>query len=118
MYELPGGHIDYGENVIDGLKREIMEEFGMRTNIGDPFAVFTYLNELKGSHSVEIIYFATFIDPLRNIAFNPEDHSEFMWVSEDELHKVFTESKRENDPEIQAVKKGFVLLKGTSPAFG
>ena len=56
VYELPGGHIDFGEGVADGLKREISEEFGMRISIGDPFYVFTYINEIKGSHSVEIIY--------------------------------------------------------------
>jgi 8-oxo-dGTP pyrophosphatase MutT (NUDIX family) len=42
MYELPGGHIDFGENMITGLKREILEEFGMQATIGDPFFVFTY----------------------------------------------------------------------------
>lgn len=117
VYELPGGHIDYGEEVVDGLKREIMEEFGMKTTVGDPFAVFTYLNELKGSHSVEIIYFANFVDPIENITLNPEDHSGFEWIAEDELQKVFTENKRGDDPEMQAVKKGFSLLKGKSPAF-
>ncbi len=23
VYELPGGHIDFGENIVEGLKREI-----------------------------------------------------------------------------------------------
>ncbi len=117
VYELPGGHIDYGEDIILGLKREIMEEFGMQVTVGDPFATFTYLNEVKGSHSVEIIYFAKFTDPLENIAIHPEDHSQFEWIAEDELQKVFTENKRSDDPEMQAVKKGFSLLKGELSAF-
>jgi 8-oxo-dGTP pyrophosphatase MutT (NUDIX family) len=50
VYELPGGHIDFGENMITGLKREVLEEFGMQATIGDPFFVFTYTNEVKGSH--------------------------------------------------------------------
>jgi 8-oxo-dGTP pyrophosphatase MutT (NUDIX family) len=29
VYELPGGHIEFGEDMLAGLKREIMEEFGM-----------------------------------------------------------------------------------------
>ncbi len=47
VYELPGGHIDYGEDIIAGLKREIMEEMGIKIRVGDPFAAFTYLNEIK-----------------------------------------------------------------------
>ena len=37
VYELPGGHIDFGEDPITGLKREIDEEFGMEVEVGDPF---------------------------------------------------------------------------------
>lgn len=29
VYELPGVHIDFGEEPVSGLKREIYEEFGM-----------------------------------------------------------------------------------------
>ena len=60
VYELPGGHIDFGEDAVVGLKREIDEELGMKVEVGDPFFVFTYTNEVKGSHSIEVIYFAHF----------------------------------------------------------
>lgn len=112
VYEIPGGHIDYGENMVEGLKREIMEEFGMRISVGDPFASFTYMNEVKGSHSIEVIYFAVFTDPIEKITIDPEDHSEFLWVAENELEKLCTESKRGDDPEILALHKGFALLRG------
>jgi 8-oxo-dGTP diphosphatase len=77
VYELPGGHIDYGEDIVEGLKREIMEEFGMTVSVGDPFAAFTYRNDVKGSHSVEVISFAEFTDPLDHIVIHQEDHSRF-----------------------------------------
>src|SRR5262249_16161268 len=64
VYELPGGHIDFGEDIVAGLKREIREEFGMEVSVGDAFAAFSYLNEVKGSHSAEIVYFAEFTDPI------------------------------------------------------
>src|SRR5690348_12130362 len=75
VYELPGGHIDFGEDMAIGLKREVMEEFGMQISVGDPFAVFTYTNDIKGSHSIEVIYFAKFEDDISNIHLNLEDHS-------------------------------------------
>lgn len=106
LFELPGGHIDFGEDIIEGLKREIMEELGIRINVGDPFAAFTYMNKVRGSHSVEVVYFATFEDPLANIRLNPEDHSEFKWISQDEIDGIGPIS----DAELQNVKKGFALL--------
>lgn len=117
VYELPGGHIDYGEDIVDGLKREIKEEFGMEIKVGDPFASFGYMNEVKGSHSIEVIYFATFVDPVENIKINPEDHSTYEWIDENSLEKIYTENKRGEDPEIKALRKGFALLAGTSPEF-
>lgn len=112
VYELPGGHIDYGEDIVAGLKREILEEMGMKISVGDPFAAFTYLNKVKGSHSIEVIYFAQFGDPIEKITIHSEDHSRFDWIAEDELPKIITANKRGDDPEILAIKRGFALLRG------
>jgi len=112
VYELPGGHIDYGEGMITGLKREIDEEFGVKVDVGDPFAVFTYTNEVKGSHSIEVIYFAKLIDKIEAITLHPEDHSEANWFAEDELGKAVSDAKGFDDIEFKAVKKGFALLRG------
>lgn len=110
VYELPGGHIDYGEDIVEGLKREIREEFSMEIKVGDPFAVFTYLNEIKGSHSIEVIYLANFLGDIENIKINPEDHSGYKWIAENELSEVMTANKKGDDPEIQAIAKGFKIL--------
>lgn len=47
----------------------------MTVSIGDAFAAFTYANEVKGSHSIEVVFFAKFTDPIENIEINAEDHS-------------------------------------------
>ena len=117
VYELPGGHIDFGEDVVTGLKREIQEEFGVSADIGDPFFVFTYTNEIKGSHSIEVIYFANFSDEQPEVTLNPEDHSAYGWFSQDELENATTDTKGLDDIEFQAINMGFDLLGGKSLRF-
>lgn len=67
VYELPGGHIEFGEPITEGLRREITEELGVDIMFGDPFAVFDGVNEVKGAHYVEIIYFAELTDEPRRM---------------------------------------------------
>ena len=112
VYELPGGHIDFGEELEVGLTREIKEEFGMNVTIGDVFGAFTYTNEVKGSHSVELIYFAQFTDPIGQITTHPDDHSGYVWAAENELVEVYSDQKGEDDIEFHYVKQGFALLNG------
>lgn len=87
IYELPGGHIDYGEEMV------------------------------KGSHSIEVIYFASFIDPLDNIKLNPDDHSEFIWITENEIDRITSVNKNKDDQEFIEIKRGFKLLDGEELIF-
>lgn len=113
VFELPGGHIDWGEDIVEGLKREIREEHGMGIKVGDPFAAFTYFNEIKGSHSVEVVFFATFEGLIENIRINPGDHSEFKWVSQDGIGDIGPIS----EAELGNVKRGLALLNGQKLSF-
>ena len=110
MFELPGGHIEAGEDIISGLKREIREELEMEIEVGEPFAVFIYTSGKFGP-SIEVVYFAKFVGDIQNIKLHPEDHSEYLWVAEDELARVYTENKQESDNEMMVVKNGFQKLR-------
>lgn len=116
-YELPGGHIDFGENLLDGLRREILEEFNVQIDVGDPFAAFDYTNKIKGSHSVEVVYFAQLVDPVEKIKLNSEDHSEFIWFDGEDYDEIIEAMGGENDPEFKNVQKGFGLLRGDTIHF-
>jgi len=117
IYEIPGGHIDFGESIVDGLKREIFEELEVNVSIGDPFFAFDYTNEVKGSHSAEIIYFATLKSSPESIVLHPEDHESALWISKDQLPTLYTENKGSDDLEFQAILRAFELLEGGSLHF-
>jgi 8-oxo-dGTP diphosphatase len=126
LYELPGGHIDFGEETVDGLKREIKEELGMTVAVGNVIDAFTYLNTVKGSHTIELIYFAKFIEPIEQITIQPEDHSRYEWFTEEEViarkaqmvpvdQAIHAEGTQ--DAEYQAIIRGFRLLSGQAIKF-
>lgn len=105
-FELIGGRMEFGEKIEDGLIREAMEELHIKIKVGQPFFAFTYLSENDTKYSVEIDYFAKMQNPDDEIIINPEDHSEYKWISEDEIDTYLPK----DDPETEAVKKGFQML--------
>lgn len=117
-FELPGGHVDFGEDMVVGLKREVLEELKINIEVGDPYYVFTYANNIKGSHSIEVVYFAHFIGSTESIQLDPEDHSETIWITEEEVNHIFvSKDKNIGDDEVKAIKRGFTLLRGESLQF-
>jgi ADP-ribose pyrophosphatase YjhB (NUDIX family) len=117
VYEILGGHIDFGEEIVAGLKREVREEIKKEIIVGDPFNVFTYMNEVKGAHAVEVAYFAEFVGALDDATLSPDDHMAAGWFSEDEF-KTFSVNREADDEELQVMHRGFALLRGESLRFG
>jgi len=105
-FELPGGHIEYREDIIEGLRREIREELSLEVIIGDPLFAFTYMNDSQHCHSIEVDYFVQFADPNPVIHLHPEDHSEYRWVTQAEAKELLGE----DDDEYKAIKRGFEIL--------
>jgi 8-oxo-dGTP diphosphatase len=114
IYELPGGHVEWGEEITTALKREIMEELGMKIKVGTAFYAFTYLKKAENIHSVEVIYLAQFTDDINKLKPKPKDHSEYIWVSKQELPKIASNNKYPLDPEIIAIQQSFSLLNKAS----
>lgn len=45
-WEVPGGRIQFGEEVDDHIKREVKEEVGLTVDVGQPFHVWQWHNNL------------------------------------------------------------------------
>lgn len=103
VWELPGGHIEFGEDIKAGLAREFKEEFGIDVIVGDAIHAFTYINRSKNTHSVEVDFLVKMKNQSQKICINPLDHSEYKFVDLQEALAFWPE----NDPERVAVQKGF-----------
>lgn len=87
-WEMPGGGTDNGEHPIIALQREIKEEVGLDVEVGKPLTVDDYFMEKEDEkiHRVEI-FFACLLKNNEPVVLSHE-HSEYKWVSKDELPKV------------------------------
>ena len=77
IWDIPGGRINFGEEPIDGLKREIYEETGLELDeikqILDASTIF--IDEER--HIVRITYLCTVKSSEVNIS---EEHTDMMWI--------------------------------------
>lgn len=85
-WSVPGGVLELGEKLHDGIRREVLEETGLEVEPQEVLEVFdSIFNDQQGRtqyHYVLIDYLCTVI---RGEACAGSDVSEVTWVSEDEL---------------------------------
>lgn len=84
-WEFPGGHLEDGETLKDGLKRELMEEIGYTEDFNP--IITHYFDEVKEKnneliHDLEIDFIVNVDKSKVNVKLS-EEHSDYKWVSKD-----------------------------------
>ncbi|MFA6494914.1 MAG: NUDIX hydrolase [Candidatus Paceibacterota bacterium] len=78
-YDFPGGKVEPGESLQEGLLRETKEECGLDVTIGEPFFIGEWRPEIKGE-KIQIfgVFFRCFPKTL-DILLGP-DHDDYQWI--------------------------------------
>lgn len=103
-YNLPGGHVEAGEDPKDALVREFFEETGLKIKVLAPYHTYSYITDDKSKHYIEIGYFVELDDDIKNLKLN-EEHDSFEWITADDLLKL-----QISPEEAGVVKAGFKVV--------
>jgi 8-oxo-dGTP diphosphatase len=95
-WEFPGGKLEPGETPEEGLKRELAEEFGVKTSIGDFIGSFPYQS---ARISLELLVFRAVV---LGGNIHLKEHEEVRWVLPEEMREAsFSEPDR---PAVRRLK--------------
>jgi ADP-ribose pyrophosphatase YjhB (NUDIX family) len=93
-WSFPGGIIEEGEGVLDGVKREVLEETGITVEVGELFCVTSNTCKYPGYNGVKVVPTKVMLDFVcRATGGAPrpsEENSQTAWCPLDEAQKRIT----------------------------
>jgi ADP-ribose pyrophosphatase YjhB (NUDIX family) len=106
-WSVPGGVLELGEKLRDGIRREVLEETGLEVEPGDVLDVFdSIFRDEQGRTQYHYVLIDYLCRLLLGEAKAGSDVSEVRWVQEDELAAMGLRGSIE-----QVVRKGFRRVK-------
>jgi 8-oxo-dGTP diphosphatase len=88
IWELPGGRMDFGENVEQAFRREMREEIGFqKVKMGGLINTWSFTSIREGvNHHFMMFDFEIFTDESKiELSF---EHTEYKWVREDDFENM------------------------------
>jgi 8-oxo-dGTP diphosphatase len=91
FYAFPGGHLDFGEDPQECIRRELIEELGVEPHIGRLLYVYTFMTK-DGVQSVEFFFniengmeYLTHEGKIKSHAY---EIAEVVWVTPTEVRHI------------------------------
>ena len=84
-WNFPAGHLEYGENIIDGAVREAYEETGYKVKIVGLLGIHNYLSRSK-NHCIRFNFIGEIIDG--EAKFDGKEIIDVKWISLDDIKNM------------------------------
>lgn len=84
-WDLPGGRLEFGEDLRAGMLREVREEANLRIK---PQGIISHYNLHWPKRNIQILqltFQARYVSGA--IRLNPEEHSEYVWIQKKDFKK-------------------------------
>jgi 8-oxo-dGTP diphosphatase len=82
LWELPGGKINHGEDLVEALRREVQEEIGLVIEIGRPFKTWHFFKDPFWVTGVTFL--CDYVSG--NVRLSPE-HAAHVWIEAGDFGK-------------------------------
>lgn len=83
-WDIPGGRINPGKPLLENLRREVLEETGLKLESEPKLIAAQDILRIEGRHVVRL----TFLGKAEGIPKLNEDSTEFIWASRGELEQL------------------------------
>ena len=95
LWEFPGGSVEFGETLVEALKREMREEYGIEIAVGELLDVVDHILPEEGQHWVSPTFVCSIVSGQPQIR-EPEKCSAIGWFLPDQAPDDLTLITREN----------------------
>jgi len=85
FWDIPGGTIEFGEDIINALIREINEETGLKVEVGKIISAYGYKSG-EDRHQFQLTYECKYISG--EIELEECSHDEYRWVTIGEMDSL------------------------------
>jgi 8-oxo-dGTP diphosphatase len=103
VWEFPGGKIDQGESPEECLRRELMEELGVRVRVGRPLPLSTH------RYPSFTITLYPFVCSIEAGEITLHEHAAVVWLPPERLHEL--EWAEADLPVVEAYQRGDRICK-------
>lgn len=115
FYLLPGGGIEKGESVEDGIVRECLEEIGCRVELMHPIGIVEDYRNREKKHCINHCYSARLVGKKGALRLTEDERKNglrVIWVSLDEAVKMLEkEVEQLKNGEVRFYNTGFNILR-------
>ncbi|WP_309232102.1 NUDIX hydrolase [Micromonospora tarensis] len=110
-WDIVGGHLEPGEEIVEALRREITEETGWHlAHVLDQVGEYRYLGD-DGLNRVEYDFLVRVDGDLDHPTLEAGKHTEYRWLAEHQV-SVLDEHRHVNDGLIRRIaEEGFAALR-------